>query len=104
MSATLSVTREVRYPRFIEFRRGRFEISLDGKDVGSLESRETVETVLEPGRHTLRIREGRHSSRDCSFDAAEGEVVHFQCRGASTVPTYVASIIKPDVAIWLRRK
>ena len=104
MSATLRLTREHNYPRFFELRRGRFEISLDGKDVGSLEDRETIDTSLEPGRHTLRIRNGRYSSHDRSFDAAEGEVVNFQCRGATTVPTYVASMVKPDVAIRLRRK
>ena len=104
MSATLRLTREVSYPRSFELRRGRFEISLDGKDVGSLENRETIETPLKPGRHTLRIRKGRYSSRDRSFDAAEGEVVNFHCRGATTVPGYVASIVKPDVAISLSRK
>jgi len=104
MSATLRLTREINYPRLFELRRGRFEISLDGKDVGSLENRETVETPLEPGPHTLRIRRGRYSSQDRTFDAAEGEVVNFHCRGATTVPTYVASIVKPDVAIRLRRK
>jgi hypothetical protein len=104
VSATLSVTRKVSYPRFFELRRGRFEISLDGEEVGSLQTQETIETPLEPGRHTLRIREGRYSSRDRSFDAAEGEVVNFHCRGATTVPTYVASVIKPDVAISLRGK
>jgi hypothetical protein len=104
VSATLSVTRKVSYPRFFEFQRGRFEISLDGKDVGSLEKRETIGTPLEPGHHSLRIRKGRYSSQDRSFDAAEGEVVNFHCRGATTVPTYLASIVKPDVAISLKRK
>ena len=103
MSATLSVTRKVSYPRFFEFQRGRFEISLDGKDVGSLENHETIDTPLEPGHHTLRIRKGRYSSRDRSFDAAEGEVVNFNCHGAAIWPTYVVSIVKPDVAISLRR-
>jgi hypothetical protein len=104
VSATLNVTRKISYPRFFELRRGRFEISLDGKDVGSLETRETIKTLLDPGHHTLQIRSGRYSSRDRSFDAAEGEVVNFHCRGATTVPTYVASIVKPDVAISLRRQ
>lgn len=107
MSATLRLTREVSYALFgraFELRRGRFEISLDGKDVGSLENHETIDTPLEPGHHTLRIRKGRYSSRDRSFDVAEGEVVNFGCHGAAIWPTYVVSIVKPDVAISLRRK
>jgi hypothetical protein len=104
VSATLSVTRKVSHPRFFELRRGRFEVSLDGKEVGSLQTRETTETPLEPGRHIYEIGEGRYSSRNRSFDAAEGEAVNFHCRGATTVPTYVESIVKPDVAISLRRK
>lgn len=107
MSATLKLTREVSYHvigRPFELRRGRFEISLDGKNVGSLGNHETVDTPVEPGHHTLRIRNGRYSSRDHSFDAAEGEVVTFNCHGAAIWPTYVVSIVKPDVAISLRRK
>lgn len=99
MAATLSLRRE---SVGIELRRGRFEISVDGKTVGSLENDETVETPLEPGHHTLRIRAGRYSSRDRSFDVADGEVVNFRCHGAMIWPTYVASIVKPDLAISLK--
>ncbi len=57
MSATLKVTREVGFG--FELRRCRFEISVDGNSVGSLDNHETVETPLKPGRHTIRIRNGR---------------------------------------------
>ena len=106
MSATLKLTRTVGYRiigRPFELRRGRFDISVDGKDVGSLENHETFETPLEPGRHTLRITKGRYSSRDCSFDSAEGDIVNFNCHGAALWPVYVASIVKPNVAISLKR-
>ena len=43
------------------------------------------------------------SSRTRSFDAADGEVVNFRCNGARIWPTYVASIVKPDLGISLRR-
>src|SRR5580700_11963350 len=102
MSATLKLTRNINYFIFgrpFELRRGRFDISVDGKDVGSLENHEMFETQLEAGRHTLRIRKGRYSSKDCSFDSAEGEVVNFRCHGAALWPAFVASIVKPDVAI-----
>jgi hypothetical protein len=106
MSATLRLTRGVSYRiigRPFDLRRGRFEVFIDGKDDGSLENNETIDTPVEPGHHTLRIRKGRYSSRDNSSDATEGEVVTFNCHGAAMWPTYVASIVKPDVAISLRR-
>jgi hypothetical protein len=88
----------------MELRRGQFEISVDGKSVGSVKYGETVETPLEPGRHTLRIRTGRYSSRDCSFDASDGGIVSFRCHGAMVWPRYVASLVKPDLGISLKRE
>ena len=102
MSATLRVTRKVGVG--IELRRGRFEISVDGKSVGSLENHETVETPLEPGRHSIRVRTGRYSSPECSFDVADGEVVDFRTRGPLVWPVFVASMIKPDLGISLKRE
>jgi hypothetical protein len=106
MSATLKLTRTIGYRiigRPFELRRGTFEISVDGKEVGSLENHGTFETPLEPGHHTLRLRKGRYSSAECSFDSAEGEVVMFNCHGAALWPRYVASIVKPDIAIALKQ-
>jgi hypothetical protein len=58
----------------------------------------------QPGRHTLRIRKGRYSSREYSFDATDGETVSFRCHGAMVWPRYVASLVKPDLAISLKRE
>jgi hypothetical protein len=88
----------------IELRRRPFEIIVDGARVGSIKRHETAETPLEPGPHTLRLRSGRYSSRDQSFELAEDEVVNFRVHGAMVWPRYVASIIKPDLAISLRRE
>jgi hypothetical protein len=101
MSATLKLTREVGFAAF-ELRRGRFEITVDGSSVGSINNHETVETPLEPGRHTVQIRHGRYSSREQSFDAADGEVVSFSCHGARIWPTWVASFAFPSLAIALK--
>jgi hypothetical protein len=101
MSATLRLTRE---GTGIELRRGPFEIKVDGNDLGSIQRHETVEKSLEPGRHTLRLQAGRYSSQDHSFDIAEGDVVEFRCHGAMVWPRYVASILKPDLAISLKRE
>jgi hypothetical protein len=101
VSATLRVTRE---GVGIELRRGRFDVAVDGSSVGSVERHESIETPVEPGHHRLRIRAGRYSSRDHSFDAADGESLNFQCHGAMIWPRYVASIVKPDLAISLKRE
>jgi hypothetical protein len=101
MSATLRVVRE---GFGIELRRGRFEVNVDGQSVGELEYRDAVETPVEPGHHTLRISTGRYSSLDKTFDVAEGDMANFRCHGASWWPRFVASLIKPDLAISLRRQ
>ena len=101
MSATVIVTRQANLG--IELRRGRFDITIDGTSVGALDNHETVETNLEPGHHRLRINTGRYTSRNRPFDVADGEVINFRCHGASIWPTYVASIVKPDLAISLKR-
>jgi hypothetical protein len=98
---TLRVTRE---GVGIELRRGRFETWVDDKSVGPIEFHETVEIPVEPGHHTLRIRAGRYSSQEHSFDVADDEVVNFQVHGAMIWPRYVASIVKPDLAISLKRE
>jgi ABC-type transport system involved in multi-copper enzyme maturation permease subunit len=102
MSATVIVTREGNFG--IELRRGRFDITVDGTTVGSLDNHETVETKIQPGHHTLRIAAGRYTSRSQPFDVADGQVVNFRCHGARVWPTYVASIVKPDLAISLRHE
>jgi hypothetical protein len=97
---TLRLTRET--PFAIELRRGVFDIAVDGKTVGSIENHGTVEVPIEPGHHGLQIRAGRYSSRVEVFDVADGGVVSFRCHGAMIWPTYVASFLKPDLAISLK--
>jgi hypothetical protein len=102
MSATLRLTRK--HP-LMELRRGPFEIELDGNSVGSINKlHETVEIPVESGHHTLRIRSGRYSSPECSFDVADGEVVDFRTRGPLVWPVFVASMIKLDLGISLKRE
>jgi hypothetical protein len=101
MSATLRLTRE---GFEVELRRGTFHVLLDGDDIRSIERHETLEDWIEHGHHTLRIKAGRYSSEARSFDAAHGEIVNFRCHGAMVWPRYVASIVKPDLAISLKRQ
>ena len=101
MAATLKLTRQA---FGIELWRRPVDVSVDGTNVGVLERKATIEAPLEPGRHTLLLRAGRYSSRPQSFDAADGEVVSFRCHGAEVWPRLVASLVKPDLAISLKRE
>jgi hypothetical protein len=64
---------------------------------------DTIETPLEPGRHTLQVRSGRKSSRTKTFDAAEGELIAFRCTGKSFLPVFLASFFAPSLAISVIR-
>jgi hypothetical protein len=99
--ATLKLTR---HGFGIELRRGRFEVLVDGHAAGGLDYGDTVELPVEPGHHTLRLRKGRYSSRDHSFDAANGEVVSFRCHGANLWPIWAVSFLAPNLGIALVRE
>ena len=101
MSATVRLSRE---GTFIELRRGTFDVLLDDKPVASIESNDTIEAQVGSGRHTLKIRKGRYSSRDMSFDVADGEVAAFRCHGANLWPIYVASLAVPMIGISLKHE
>jgi hypothetical protein len=88
----------------VEVRRGTYEIVVDGESVGSLEMNKTIELPVEPGRHTLQLRNGRNSSRTQTFDAAEGETVAFRCTGKRPLPIFLASFVVPSLALSLRRE
>ena len=101
MPATLTLRRE---GVGIELRRGQFEVVVDSRAAGWIDSRQTIELPLEPGHHTLQVRAGRYSSRTETFDAADGDTITFRCHGAMMWPRYVASILVPKLALSLRRE
>jgi hypothetical protein len=86
----------------IELRHGVFDIEVDGKTAGTIKLHDTVEVPLEPGHHTLRMRDGRYSSRSRSFDVTGDQVAAFYCHGPSLWPIYVAALLKPDLGITLK--
>ena len=88
----------------MELRRGTFQVLLDGNDIRSIERHETLEEPVDPGHHTLQVTSGRYTSRPCPFDVADGDMVSFRCHGAMIWLRYVASMVKPDLAISLRRE
>ena len=100
MSATLKLTHKT---IGVEVRRGTYDAVLDGERVGSVEMNDTFETPIEPGRHTLQVRNGRNSSRVKTFETAEGEVVAFRSTGKSILPIFLASFVVPSLALSLHR-
>ena len=101
MPATLKLTHKA---IGAEVRRGAYDVLVDGKPAGSVEMNDTIEIPIEPGRHTLQIRNGRNSSRTQTLDAADGEVVAFRCTGKRFLPIFLASFFAPSLALSLRRE
>jgi hypothetical protein len=88
----------------VEVRRGTYDVMVDGERLGSLEMNDTIEISVEPGRHTLQVRNGRNSSRTRTFDAADGELVAFRCTGKRFLPLFLASFVIPSLALSLVRE
>jgi hypothetical protein len=88
MTASLKLVREKNF--VMELRRGTFQVLLDGNDIGSIESHQTIDEPIEPGHHTLQVKTGRYTSGRHSFDAADGQIVNFRCSGARIWPVYLA--------------
>jgi hypothetical protein len=101
MSATLKLTHR---SIGMEVRRGTYDVVLDRKLAGSLELNSPIEIPVEPGRHTIRVRNGRNSSRTLTFDATDGETVAFRCSGKRILPIFLASFVVPGLALSLKRE
>jgi hypothetical protein len=100
MTATLELTHKA---IGVEVRRGPYAIVVDGQPAGSVGMNDTVEIPIEPGPHTLQLRNGRNSSRTQTFDATEGQTIAFRCTGKSFLPIFLASFFVPSLAIQVRR-
>jgi hypothetical protein len=101
MSATLKVTHKA---IGAEVRRGAYDIEVDSKRIGSVTMNDTFETRLEPGPHTLQVRNGRNSSRAETLDTVDGEIVAFRCTGKRFLPLFLASFVIPSLALVLVRE
>ena len=88
----------------VAVRRGPYDVVVDGKRAGSVELHGTFETPVEPGRHTLQVRNGRNSSRTQAFDAAEDQVIAFRCSGKRVLPIFLVSFAVPSLALKLKRE
>jgi hypothetical protein len=101
VTATLKVSREISFG--MELRRGPFEIVVDHQPLGMVEHNQSTTVSVEPGRHTLRMRKGRYTSHERTFEAADGQLVTFHCHGDKIWPTWLVSFVKTDLAIALRQ-
>jgi hypothetical protein len=100
MPATLRLTHKA---IGAEVRRGPYEVVLDGAPAGSVEMNQTIEIPVEPGRHTLQLRNGRNSSSTETFEARPDETVAFRCTGKRFLPLFLASFAVPKLALKLVR-
>ena len=100
MAATLKLTHKA---LGAEVRRGPYDVVVDTERVGSVEMNDTIELPVEPGHHTLQVREGRKSSGLETFDVAEGETVAFRCTGKRFLPIFLVSFVVPRLALKLVR-
>ena len=100
MTAILELTRKppLNLP---EVRRGTFDVLVDGRLVGSYELHNAFEAEVEPGKHTVKVRDGRFSSRELSFHVSDGQTVRFNCHGRRISPIFLASFFLPHLGLNL---
>jgi hypothetical protein len=100
MTATLKVTHKA---IGVEVRRGTYDILVDGECLGTVKMNHTTAIPIEPGHHTLQVRDGRKSSQLCTFDVVNGQAITYRCTGKSALPVFLASFVIRSVALQLRR-
>jgi hypothetical protein len=101
MSATLKLTHKT---IGVEVRRGTYNAIVDGEHAGSVDLNATIDIAVEPGRHTLQVRNGRNSSRTKTFDVGDGEMASFRCGGKRILPIFLLSFVVPSLALSLHRE
>jgi len=80
-----------------------FDVLVDGRPVGSFGLHKTFEATIESGNHTVKVRDGRYSSRELSFAVSDGQIVTFNCHGRRISPIFLASFIVPRLGLNLTR-
>ena len=86
-----------------EVRRDPYDVYVDGTKVGSVVMNGTTEIPLDPGKHTVQVRDGRKSSGTEAFDAADAGTITFRCTGKRFLPIFLASFVVPKLALKLVR-
>lgn len=84
-----------------EVRRKPYTVEVDDKTVGSVDMNATLETSVGAGTHTLRIREGRKSSKAQTVEFVDGQTVSFRATGKRFVVLFLLSFIFPKLGLVL---
>jgi hypothetical protein len=100
VTATLHLEREKTFA--MELRRSTFHVLLDGNDVATIDMHGTIDIPIEPGHHTLQVKDGRSTSGRRSFDAPDGAIVNFRCNSSRIWPIYLASLVVPSLGLKLQ--
>jgi hypothetical protein len=101
VAATLKLTHKA---LGAEVRPGIYDIMVDGQRAGSVERNDTIELPVDPGRHTVQVRNGWDVSGTVTFDAAEGETVAFRCADKRFLLLFLASFFFPPWPLKLKRE
>jgi hypothetical protein len=82
-----------------------WQVIVDGKVVGTIDHRQTIDLPVDPGEHTLRVKASeRYISAERRFEAVDGQAVNFRCHGPLVLPMLLISLVKPDLWITLRQE
>ena len=60
------------------------QVFVDGASVGRMSSRDKVEAVVAPGKHTLQVRSGWLRSNAVELGLGNGDIAQFVCTGHSS--------------------
>jgi hypothetical protein len=101
--ATATLTLSRKWGGLID-RTRKYEITIDGQNVGEIGGGETVKLPLDPGTHTLQLQAfGSFGSRRKSFEVGRDDYVSFWCRAPLIWPMMVPPIFNHNLWITLRQ-
>ena len=64
------------------------DVVLDGERVGSVDMNGTIEVPVEPGRHTVQVRDGRKSRAPTPSTPPMGRSSPSRCTGKRFLPIF----------------
>src|SRR5829696_5228968 len=100
-----------RVPQFWD-RIRKYQVFLDGAQIGEISRDETLNLSVEPGEHKIRLKLDWTRSNTLSFNARADENVYLECGNNavrsewwSIVPNLIiALILAPDSYLYIRRE
>jgi hypothetical protein len=103
MNATLRIERTM--PMAVGDRKKSWQVLLDGNPIGQVSRRDSLETAIEPGPHTLRLTStGSRRSPERSFTARDESMVEFACHVQPIWPLLLMALVDPNRWIALKQR